>query len=251
MVTSSAVVGSSAISSFGLQASAMAIITRWRMPPESRCGYSLKRDFADGMRTLSRSRMTSAFGLGAAHVAMAHQRFGDLESDGQARVEAGHRFLKDHGNVIAAHAAHLLFGQVEEHPARQRNAAFDLAVAARQKPHDRQRGHAFAGAGFANDRHCRLRCNIEGDVANNRRPPPLLWKDVRRFVTDKIGCVMGCSFTRSSEQSHSQGNEGTPPAGICRKPSPDGTSTGCASLTPKGAATTLVGMKRTRPRSET
>jgi hypothetical protein len=35
MVTSSAVVGSSAISSLGLQASAMAIITRWRMPPES------------------------------------------------------------------------------------------------------------------------------------------------------------------------------------------------------------------------
>ena len=35
MVTSSAVVGSSAIRSFGRQASAMAIITRWLMPPES------------------------------------------------------------------------------------------------------------------------------------------------------------------------------------------------------------------------
>ena len=43
MVTSSAVVGSSAISSFGRQASAIAIITRWRMPPEKRCGYSLQR----------------------------------------------------------------------------------------------------------------------------------------------------------------------------------------------------------------
>ena len=38
MVTSSAVVGSSAISSDGLQASAMAIITRWRMPPDIWCG---------------------------------------------------------------------------------------------------------------------------------------------------------------------------------------------------------------------
>ena len=37
-VTSSAVVGSSAISSFGLQESAIAIITRWRMPPDSWCG---------------------------------------------------------------------------------------------------------------------------------------------------------------------------------------------------------------------
>ncbi|MNC61204.1 hypothetical protein D3C75_1111340 [compost metagenome] len=34
MVTSSAVVGSSQISRSGSQASAMAIITRWRMPPE-------------------------------------------------------------------------------------------------------------------------------------------------------------------------------------------------------------------------
>jgi hypothetical protein len=35
IVTSSAVVGSSAINSSGLQAIAMAIITRWFMPPES------------------------------------------------------------------------------------------------------------------------------------------------------------------------------------------------------------------------
>ena len=37
-VTSSAVVGSSAISSLGSLISAMAIITRWRMPPENSCG---------------------------------------------------------------------------------------------------------------------------------------------------------------------------------------------------------------------
>ena len=35
IVTSSAVVGSSAMISFGSQASAMPIITRWRIPPES------------------------------------------------------------------------------------------------------------------------------------------------------------------------------------------------------------------------
>ena len=39
IVTSSAVVGSSAISSSGEQDSAIAIITRWRMPPENSCGY--------------------------------------------------------------------------------------------------------------------------------------------------------------------------------------------------------------------
>jgi len=38
MVTSSAVVGSSAISSLGSQASAMAIITRCCWPPDISCG---------------------------------------------------------------------------------------------------------------------------------------------------------------------------------------------------------------------
>ena len=38
IVTSSAVVASSAISRRGLHESAMAIITRWRMPPENWCG---------------------------------------------------------------------------------------------------------------------------------------------------------------------------------------------------------------------
>ena len=38
VVTSSAVVGSSAIRSAGSLMSAIAIITRWRMPPENWCG---------------------------------------------------------------------------------------------------------------------------------------------------------------------------------------------------------------------
>ena len=51
IVTSSAVVGSSAISTSGLQASAIAIITRWRMPPESWCGYSSTRRSGSGICT--------------------------------------------------------------------------------------------------------------------------------------------------------------------------------------------------------
>ena len=41
MVTSSAVVGSSAISSLGWHDRAIAIMTRCRMPPDIWCGYSL------------------------------------------------------------------------------------------------------------------------------------------------------------------------------------------------------------------
>ena len=56
-VTSSAVVGSSAISSFGLQANAMAISTRWRMPPRARRdrGASPGRHPAPASRSASRS----------------------------------------------------------------------------------------------------------------------------------------------------------------------------------------------------
>jgi hypothetical protein len=51
VVTSSAVVASSAISSRGLEASAMAMTTRWRMPPESWWAYSCRRCSGEGRRT--------------------------------------------------------------------------------------------------------------------------------------------------------------------------------------------------------
>ena len=56
-VTSSAVVGSSASSSVGPQARAMAIMTRWRMPPDSSCGYWLRRRAGSGMRTSCEQRL--------------------------------------------------------------------------------------------------------------------------------------------------------------------------------------------------
>ena len=59
-VTSSAVVGSSAISSFGSFASAIAIIARWRMPPENSCGYSSTRRAGSGMPTSPSSSIARA-----------------------------------------------------------------------------------------------------------------------------------------------------------------------------------------------
>ena len=63
--TSSAVVGSSATISLGSAASASAITTRWRMPPENWCGYWSKRDCAAEMpvswsRWIARWRASSA-----------------------------------------------------------------------------------------------------------------------------------------------------------------------------------------------
>ncbi len=51
MVTSSAVVGSSHRISFGSHESAIAIMMRWRRPPESSCGYARARRTGSGMPT--------------------------------------------------------------------------------------------------------------------------------------------------------------------------------------------------------
>ncbi len=59
-VTSSAVVGSSAIRMSGWQSRLMAIITRWRIPPENSCGYIVTRAAASGIRTASSIRTLSA-----------------------------------------------------------------------------------------------------------------------------------------------------------------------------------------------
>ena len=58
MVTSSAVVGSSAIKSFGSHAIIMAIITLWRIPPESSCGYIFTTASGFGILTSSSMPMT-------------------------------------------------------------------------------------------------------------------------------------------------------------------------------------------------
>ena len=55
IVTSSAVVGSSAIRTLGSFAIAIAIIARWRMPPENSCGYWSTRRSANGTPTRSSS----------------------------------------------------------------------------------------------------------------------------------------------------------------------------------------------------
>ena len=63
MVTSRAVVGSSAMSSWGWQMRPMAIITRWRMPPESSWGYCFMRFWTLLMPTISSMAMARLRGV--------------------------------------------------------------------------------------------------------------------------------------------------------------------------------------------
>ena len=97
-VTSTAVVGSSAISSPGSQARAMAIITRCFMPPDNWCGYAAKRCSGSGIYTwASRSSALARCGLGQTLVVA--QRLHKLISDRKHRIERSHRLLKDHSDL--------------------------------------------------------------------------------------------------------------------------------------------------------
>jgi len=78
MVTSSAVVGSSAIRSEGLHDSAIAIIARWRMPPENWCGYSWTRCFRVGDADRFDHFDGALFGFRLTHILVKLDRFRDL-----------------------------------------------------------------------------------------------------------------------------------------------------------------------------
>ena len=74
--------GSSAISSFGPQASAMAIVTRWRMPPDSSCGYWRSRRSGSGMPTdFEEQRTACALASSFEQAEVVPQRLGDLAAD--------------------------------------------------------------------------------------------------------------------------------------------------------------------------
>ena len=105
-VTSSAVVGSSAIRMSGRQASAIAIITRWRMPPESWCGYSSTRRSGVGNADLLQHLDRAWRARRGVEPGVQAQRLDDLVADGEHRVQRGHRLLEDHRDAVAAHLAH-------------------------------------------------------------------------------------------------------------------------------------------------
>ena len=66
------------------------------------------------MPTRPSSSIGAFAGLFRVHADVDAERLGDLQSDGQDRIERGHRLLEDHRDVAAADLAHLLVGEVEQ-----------------------------------------------------------------------------------------------------------------------------------------
>ena len=128
VVTSSAVVGSSAIQeSRDSHASAIAIITRWRIPPENSCGYWGETVGRRGDADLGQGADRPLAGLGARDGVVLPDRFDELELDRLHRVEGAERILEDHSSFpprtlrrtsSSAPASSRLPGRIEPPPTR-------------------------------------------------------------------------------------------------------------------------------------
>ncbi len=97
-----------------------------------------------------------------------HNGFGNLPADGEHRVETGHRLLKNHGDIVAAHLAHFTNRQLEQVLSMEQNLAADnFARRGLHQPHDGQRSDAFAAARFAHDAQRLSFFDGKGDVVDS------------------------------------------------------------------------------------
>ena len=182
VVTSSAVVGSSAISRVGWHDSAIAIMARWRRPPLSWLESWSTR--CSGEDTPTRRSISIAFARASRRLDLLveHDRLDDLAAHGVHGAERGHRLLEDEGDLRPADGPHL--GAVRAaawpgppHPSPPaapagRPAEPDLArddpARAIHDPEDRAGGDALAAAALA--RRCRGSRPDRGR-SSPRRPP--------------------------------------------------------------------------------
>ena len=85
-------------------------------------------------------------------LAMGLDRLDHLLADRQDRVEAGHRVLEDHRDLLAPQLPHVALRQGHEiQPVERDGAALDVPRGLWQQPHERQIGHALAAARLADE----------------------------------------------------------------------------------------------------
>ena len=78
------------------------------------------------MPTWLKTSTVRARGL-AGEAAMQQQDLGDLLFDRVQRIERGHRFLEHDGDVVAAYAPHVAFGEAQQLAALEGDAARGMA----------------------------------------------------------------------------------------------------------------------------
>ena len=120
---------------------------------------------ADEVEKLERAGARLAVG----QAAMQLQDLADLPLDGVERVERGHRLLEHHGDVVAAHAAHLVLVGGDQVLALEQDAAGRVMRGrVGQELEDRERRDRLAGARLAHQRHRLARHDVERDAVDRQ-----------------------------------------------------------------------------------
>ena len=175
IVTSSAVVGSSAMRSVGSHEQRhrdhhpLAHPTRElvRVLPRS----ALRRRGSRRGRAARRARPAPA---AATRLCVEPHRLDELVPDGERGVEARHRVLEHHGDLVAAHLAHVVERQVEQIAAFEHHRArHDPPRRRRHEPHDRQRRHGLAGSALADDADRLAGTHVEAQLCRPPSPAPI------------------------------------------------------------------------------
>ena len=164
VVTSSAVVGSSAIRSAGSSTSAIAIMIRCRCPPESWCGNDASMRSGSGelhgahdVQNLLAAGARMQRGVGREH-------FIDLVAATHDRVQRGHRLLEDHRHPRAPQRAQSGLVDGEQVLAGEADLAAGRGKPLRQESHDRVRDDALARPRFADQAHDFAAVHGQADV---------------------------------------------------------------------------------------
>ncbi len=199
-VTSSAVVGSSANSSFGTarerdgDRDALAHAARQLM----RVLVETLRRLGDPDRVQQRER--GLVGLALVHVQVEDQRLGDLLADLHHRVERRHRVLEDHRHLGAPHRAHVVLRVADDVVALVEDVALTDDVALGQQAHDRPRQDRLARAGLAHDAERLAAVEAERHTVDGTHGAAL-GAEVRLEIDDPAGVwcrgPSGCRRARS------------------------------------------------------
>jgi hypothetical protein len=103
---------------------------------------------------------------GQAEVPFEH--FGKLPTDGEHRIEAGRRLLKDHRHAATAHGAHLGFRQAQKIAAGETHFAAEHPPGCRQQAEQAQRRRRLAATGLAEQRQRLAGGDLETDPVDRR-----------------------------------------------------------------------------------
>ncbi len=161
----------------------MAIITRWRMPPESSCGYWRSRRSGSPILTAA-----SAFKRQRARLARVPTRRWTRIASVSCRptVSTGLSEVIGSWKIIATSAPRTSRISRSLRAARSRPARLIVPPAIRaigcgQEPHDRERRHRLARAGLAGDAERLPGGDVEGQPVDDGAPAV-----VRRHLDDEV-----------------------------------------------------------------